>query len=41
MPRDILFYSMIGLAICLVAAFLARLRRDARGRGSQQGRRPF
>ncbi|WP_293382093.1 hypothetical protein [Phenylobacterium sp. SCN 70-31] len=41
MLRDILLYSMIGLTIYLVAAFLARLRRNARGRGSQQGRRPF
>jgi hypothetical protein len=32
---------MIGLAIYLVAVLLARSGRNARGRGSQQGRRPF
>lgn len=41
MLRDILLYSMIGSAIYLVATFLAGLQRKARGRGSQQGRRPF
>jgi hypothetical protein len=41
MLRDILLYSMIGLAVYLVAAFFARLQRKARGRGSQQGRRLF
>jgi hypothetical protein len=41
MLRDILLYSLIGLAIYLVAAFVARLRRDTRRRSSQQSRRPF
>jgi hypothetical protein len=41
MPRDFLLYSLIGLAIYLVAAFIARLRRDAHRRDSQQDRRPL
>jgi len=41
MLRDFLLYSMIGLAIYLVVAVIARLRSNTVGRGSQQDRRPF